>query len=358
MRQNGRLEASKAVWHSYLIWITFAAGCVLSLLRQHILPARFLYDSDRLSQFIQYPGLIARDGSYRATAFIWRMFADGGSPALVGLLTYLLFAGLLFFLVWPSAAAQARLFIVVLYCFTLPIGAVFISGYSKEVVVVVVVSLVMLSPRNLCGDGFGVVVLLTYGLLVRQYWLIAVGAYLLLRILWGLKAQAWSAFVAMFGSTVVLVIVFPSVAGQSISYYRQSILEDITVMPESAITPLLAGKSFLAELVNTWSTFLFLQMPIPLLIGGMVQIAGALVIAMLWGNYWAAVHYLARTGRLRTDRTSARCAALCLASVTAFSVFEPDYGSYLRHLAPLTPMIVYLLHRKEIARDTKSPARD
>jgi hypothetical protein len=40
------------------------------------------------------------------------------------------------------------------------------------------------------------------------------------------------------------------------------------------------------------------------------------------------------------DDWALRCALLVLAFLTTQSYFEPDYGSYLKHLAPVLPLLV------------------
>jgi 4-amino-4-deoxy-L-arabinose transferase-like glycosyltransferase len=80
------------------------------------------------------------------------------------------------------------------------------------------------------------------------------------------------------------------------------------------------------------------------------------VVAVLIAAVWIAAIACAlrRSRRAEGDRVAMRCVLLALAFVTVQGVFEPDYGSALRHLSPLIPLIAFAVGRAAVAAATPS----
>ena len=111
-------------------------------------------------------------------------------------------------------------------------------------------------------------------------------------------------------------------------------------------------------------------LPWPLVLGGSVTylvMAGVLVV--LWGLVAVSIRRLQRERAARSGRRDdtgrylsaplaersprpERAVALLLALVVVQAIFEPDYGSYVKHLSPVLPLFLTLLplRRKESVR--------
>lgn len=67
----------------------------------------------------------------------------------------------------------------------------------------------------------------------------------------------------------------------------------------------------------------------------------AVFLLVLWFMFARAVHL--SSDESRTDPRWARLVALVLSLTVVQSVFEPDYGSYVRHLTPMLPLMLAVI---------------
>lgn len=339
-----------------VVLLTLGLGAAVAFGRSDLLPRRLLFDSERIQQFVISPGLLARDGSYSSTAALWRVFTDGGSVRLVGLVTFAVFALVTFSIAGTGAAERIGPVSLALIVLTLVLGAVFIAGYTKEFFVALVVFVVIRAPRGWQGEVIGVGALVLYGTFVRQYWLLIAVAYVALRLAAGVARPVRIYLVAAVTGLLVASVVFPLVLGVPLYSFRDAILTDITVTPDSAIAGLFANGSAVGDVLNPLIIWVQLQFPVHLLVGSAVQMFGTAAIIALWSGFWFAMWRMDRA-RFSLRGREGRCAALVFSCLLALSLFEPDFGSYLRHLAPMAPAVLCMVLRGGELRVPNRPAR-
>lgn len=324
-----------------VVLIALGLGAVIAFGRSELLPQRLLFDSERIQQFVISPGLLARDGSYRSTATLWRLFTDGGSVRIVGLVTFAVFAAITFS-VAGTRTARVGLLSLGLIVLSLLLGAVFVAGYTKEFFVAMVVLAVVRAPRGWQGEVLGVAALVAYGSFVRQYWLLIAAAYLALRVASSVARPVRTYLIAAVAGLLVASVLFPLVLGFPLYSIRDTILTDITATPDSAIAGLFANGTAIGDVANPLIIWIQLQFPVHLLVGSAVQVFGTVAIIALWAGFWVALWQLDRA-RFSLRGREGRCAALIFSCLLALSLFEPDFGSYLRHLAPMAPAVLCLV---------------
>lgn len=339
-----------------VVLLTLGLGAALAFGRSELLPQRLLFDSERIQQFVISPGLLARDGSYSSTAALWRVFTDGGSVRLVGLVTFAVFAFVTFSIAGTGAVPRIGPVSMALIVLTLVLGAVFIAGYTKEFFVALVVFVVIRAPRGWQGEVIGVGTLVLYGTFVRQYWLLIAVAYVALRLAAGVTRPVRTYLVAAVTGLLVASVVFPLALGVPLYSFRDAILTDITVTPDSAIAGLFANGSAVGDVLNPLIIWAQLQFPVHLLVGSAVQMFGTVAIIALWSGFWFAMWRMDRA-RFSLRGREGRCAALVFSCLMALSLFEPDFGSYLRHLAPMAPAVLCMVLRGGELRVPNRPAR-
>jgi hypothetical protein len=106
------------------------------------------------------------------------------------------------------------------------------------------------------------------------------------------------------------------------------------------------GLGVFGDVLENLALCVQLIVPIPLLAqGSLLYVFYAVAIFALWASFaWSTGHGPLRVfdGRpaLRSDVHVVRAALFVVAVVVTFSFFEPDYGSYLRHLTPMLPLII------------------
>jgi hypothetical protein len=326
-------------------WILWAAilvlGAVFTALIPLILPARFFYDSAHIAKIAQ-DGLAAGQGdrSFIAVGELYNILRLQDSPQLVAVVSFLALAGahtsVLFTALRERAASATTMALLTV---SLGLTSVYLTTYSKDAVVLMVAGAVLLSIGHRAGDLLIVGATVLYALCFRDYWFIVALAYVAIRV-----ADRWVRrpllLLAPLALVVVIALGYSVMTGGSITSIRDLANALRTNSPDAhTLIP------HYLDLVEPWNgmlnsalTVLLLVLPVPLvLLGGAYYVAIALLLFTLWAS--VAFGWLRRPAG-RAGVIGSRALALILAFLTAQAMFEPDYGSALRHLAPLLPVLV------------------
>jgi hypothetical protein len=233
-----------------------------------------------------------------------------------------------------------------LFCFCGIEAAIYLAQYSKESLVLLVVLALVVMPRPVWGDILFMVMACGYAVMIRNYWFLIAVAYAAFRLLlrsrnpYRIPIFVVIAMVCMaFGTAVALGVnlnSFREVVSQTNSLYAQTAIQDYI-----PVTGPLGGAS------NALCTLLLLLVPIPLAVtGSPVYLAFAGAMAILWITLLTVVRRGMRNGWFVFDVRLARAVSLLLAMVTVLAVFEPDYGSYIKHLTPVLPLFFFVLRAR------------
>jgi hypothetical protein len=120
----------------------------------------------------------------------------------------------------------------------------------------------------------------------------------------------------------------------------------------SLISPFVSMPEPLGGIVNVMLTLVSLVFPWPLVsLGGLYYLFLTVVFVLIWISFGLSVRErnasrIPSASRFRFDRA----VALVMAFLSTQALFEPDYGSALRHLTPLLPLIVYVVWQATAAR--------
>ncbi|MHA7987749.1 hypothetical protein ACX9R5_18305 [Rathayibacter sp. CAU 1779] len=329
----------------YLIAVFAVAGYVIVGLRQSILPAKFSFDGDRIHSITLGTGSSLGDKAFGNVAWVYAQLDLGSHPLLAGMLGYTAFL-LILLGVWVRVRRnEPSVFTIFVACVALVFGAVYLGYYSKDVLVLPIVAAVLFLPRHLGADAVIIAMMLGYAASFRSYWLLVALLYAAFRVL-GIHKKSLRFIVT---SIVVAVIVFGLaiyvIYGTDPDIYRSSVNDGRTFDPnaQSMITPILTFAEPLSGLINNVLTAFFMLVPIPLLLsgGGLYYLAITVVVTMIWASTYTG---LARMRRVDAPTPSeslfisgARAAAILLAFLCVQALFEPDYGSAVRHVTPLLP---------------------
>ena len=167
-----------------------------------------------------------------------------------------------------------------------------------------------------------------------------------------------------------LQVVFNLFLGEALSFSRVAINDlraDINISVGSLIVDFLPDQVGL-QWLNAFLVFLSLLFPWPLILGGShVYLVMAVVLGLLWSLVaWSIVQIQRERAAVRRGRPAQsvrgglrggvlrappserrprpeRAAALLLALVMVQAIFEPDYGSYVKHIVPALPLFIALL---------------
>jgi hypothetical protein len=348
-----------------ILAITFAGvACTLSLVARRFLPERFLLDDYHIKLAVESPMAgEEKSQSFRNVAAVYRVLGLGYDPAIDALLTMVVFALAVFAAArWAELARFGVVGVSVLaICFLCAV--VYLAQYSKESIPILLVLLLMTMPRHIGAELCFVAAAIGYGALFRQYWFFVAGFYIVWRfLLTKTRNPIWMLATA---ATLywLLELTFQNVLGKGLTAFREVVNDSrVGATVASLIVDPLAAGDWPSMVPSAVLMLLGLLVPVQLFLSGNAfhMLSGAM-IAFLWITAFtrilgakrgpragAAVDLHTRT-KMESNRSlrATRAAALLLAVVLVQAIFEPDFGSYLKHLTPLLPLFLTLVPLRE-----------
>ncbi len=325
----------------------FAIAFVLA--GQNLLPDHYSFDEVKIQGVAQGTQSYAHDPSFQRVGEIYRYVGLADRPLLAGLLGFVAFAvALSVGSQFTALGDRFSLYLVMLMCGCVILGAVYLGRFSKDIFVLLVVVYPLLATRRHMAKGEVAVMaaLMAYAAIFRTYWWMVVAVYALIRvasIVFKVRPTLTSLAVMLVGFVIAAVWLFPLFLGVEVEHFREQVnLMDVRADTGSRIDPIVPGDNFVADVANLLLVEVNLQFPVVLAIGGgLLYVGVAGFLTALWVGFYRAA--LTTSGRRGVEPGFDRAVALCLAFVLVQGIFEPDYGSAVRHLAPLLPLLLYVV---------------
>lgn len=337
-------------------------ACTVSLFARRILPERFLLDDYHIKYAINSPMADEeKSQSFRNIAAFYRNLGLGYDPAIDAFVTLAVFAVTVF-----AAARWAEIerfgFIgltVLVICFLCAV--VYLAQYSKESIPLLLVLLLLVLPRHSAAEVLFVVAASGYAALFRQYWVLVVVFYVVWRVVLSKTRNPVPVLATVLLLYSLMEWVFRDVLGESLTGFREAVntsRDGVAVSSLIVDPPIENGFSMVPSAVLL---LLGLLIPVQLFLSGSVfHLLSGAMIAFLWMVMVTGVFGRTRGEGLGADfNTDARApfasdrairrtraASLLLAVVLVQAIFEPDFGSYLKHLTPLLPLFLTLVPLK------------
>lgn len=327
-----------------VMMLSSVAGFFLVLFRKEVLPPRFFSDGEHIRQIAlgQVSGFA--DKSYESVAALYRLLLLGSNDTFAALVGFLAYIAVILLVRRRLRVSPTNIFATVLLATSIILAAAFLGYYSKDVFVLPIVALVLMSSVRRKMDIAIVGAMVLYGVFFRNYWLVIAVLYLAFAILLKAKHRLRLVIAAVITSIVLVSFSLPLLLGVPPDYFRTSVNIGRADGVDAAtlIHPFVFLPGPLGGVANNLLTFAALMFPWPLAqLGGAYYAALALMIAAFWGRFWVSLRAMAKDSNYDSDATVIRCFALVLAFIVTQSLFEPDYGSSLRHLTPIMPCMVY-----------------
>lgn len=312
-------------------------GLLVVLARHRLLPAKFFYDSLHIQQIAISGRDPYDDHSFENAAYLFRILGLQHNELLAGLLSFAVAACA----VWTAihlAGYRMTLPAALASAVALGLAGVYLGTYSKDVFVLPVVFVVLLATPTLRGWLWIALGLLAYAHLFRSYW------YIVLALVLGFAFAArflGRRRTVLLGPVVALVLIGlgtwlvlhagADFARVQVNAGRQGSVDAATLIPQY----LHIAQPF-SGILDVLMVLVTIVLPIPLLLKATPYYIGAgLVLALAW-----AVFFTRLLGRRTLSVWSSRAGIVVLALLTTQSLFEPDYGSVVRHLTPLLALVV------------------
>ena len=334
------------MWHDLVFLYAAITGLFIVVFRDSILPPRFFGDGQAIKRIALGSQNGFGDQSYVSVAMIYRTLGLSTNDTLAALFGFAASLACVILVRYKLRASLPNWSTTVLLAATILLSAVFLGYYSKDVFVLPATFLILLSSGKRRGDSLLIGWMITYGLLFRNYWLLVAMLFLAFLALARTRKPIRNVILGSVVGILVASIAIALVFNVSPDYFRSMVnagrLEGIDsatlIKPFFVSLPEPLGGS-----LNNLLTLVTLMLPLPLAgLGGAYYIGLAAMITTIWTMFWLSFKTSVKRETLRANPTLLRSFALVLAFLVTQSLFEPDYGSYLRHLTPLLPCTLYL----------------
>lgn len=341
-RRASHLQSENSL-RDIVIVIAVNAGLILVLLRERILPDRFLGDETTIQQLAQQLWETPGDPSYDRVADIYRFLMLADYPLAAGLLGFLV-SLVPYAIALHKYRSQITMAPLVLVATGIILSSVYMGTYSKEMFVVPVIVLVLLLDgrrRNLLVVS-GAMCL--YAMFFREYWYMSAILFMVISLLPSRFVAAPVSMLVSLASVFLGSILFSIVFSIPADHYRTAVnLYRVSYGDvNSLIQRYVQVPEPMGGAVNNALSFVFLQFPFPLALKfSAYYLALFLFFCLLWVSFYLKTRssVLQAMSRLDSDYVQ-RVAALILSFAITQSFFEPDYGSALKHLTPLMPLFL------------------
>lgn len=342
----------------HLLTVALAgAACTFSLFAWSVLPERFLMDNDHIAWVMNGPVEFPEDsGSFQNVGMLYTALGLNDKPALTGLLTLMLFTVTVFSAAHWSDIARFGWIGAGVLLISFACASVYLAQYSKECMPLMLVLLLMVMPRHLVSELVFIVLAILYAIWFRPYWAIIAALYVGWRYWLRKERRVTTSVLVVILVYAVLQLIFAIFVGTSLTATRTAVNdsrmnEDVGSLISDPLpsTPLLMVPNALLLLLS-------LIVPVPLLLKQSVfHLISGLMIAFIWiasltqifGTRQKAVRGLGSSPLTSVAAgrclRAARASALLISVVCVQAIFEPDFGSYLKHLTPLMPLFIALV---------------
>ena len=326
--------------------VIFGCGGALACapLMRSVLPDRFLFDDGHVQAVIDNPGLAPEDPSFHVLAGFYRMLGIATSPSMASTLAvFLLIICVLLavrFSDWSHLGYVGAGMLVV----TLGLGLVCLAQYTKELFSLLVTVTVLIALKLRGGWLRSILIIgapLTYGLLVRPYWLIIAAFIPAVYLTTRRVKHPLPILICIVLAYIGLALAFQMVRGEQLGATRDyvNLGRQDTAVATLISTPDL-GPSLAAGVLAILVVAGQLIVPIPLFAMGdpYYVIAGVVIFGL-----WAIVGCALFSGRGRSDARTGWILSVLVSLFIVLVIFEPDYGSYIKHLTPFLPLFLALV---------------
>jgi hypothetical protein len=339
-------------------WVAVAcSGIFITMFGQEFLPAKFSLDSEIVNYYLNSPGLwtgMSYD-SYLNTSRVWSLVLAAVPQAVAMPLYYCVLALLAVRLLDAFEVRQARYHLLAgawVAC-----SALFMTFPNKETIALPVALWLCVAGSRL-GQILATLVFLLYTAFFRQYWAICFFYFacglLALRLHVANRGRlALCLLLVAYAAPFALASAFDV---EPLTEARMSVNVERVDSPDarSAFNNTFENTGFATDLANATLAWPYMNLPVALLgrTSPHYVFFAAFQLCSLWFFVAGCAAFLRDARRLgRTGSVYSRCTAFVVAYSLTQAIFEPDFGSFLRHeVVFMIPMLIVVFYRAHAAR--------
>lgn len=348
-------RSRNAAGASVFLLLFTAAAVLFVVLDRPFLPENYAYDEQKIQAIARGDITVTNDQSFQRVGDIYAALGLAERPILAALLGFFLFIVVMVIAFRNGRLARISPGDVTVCAGIFALAAIYLGHYSKDVFVLPVVLLVIVGIDRV-GKGMDLTALagiLVYAYFMRSYWFVVAGFFLMFRWTLGRRRPVLYSLVAAVLGLLILAVLFDGTLGISLDSYRIRVNDGRSGSVYAAnteIVQLFSSSSPVLAVVNCLFVLLTFFVPYPLLLSGKMQhVVASVFLAFLWIRLLFALAYARRAGEGRPiPEGLGRGLAVVIAVLVTQSIFEPDYGSFIRHLTPLMPLVAAIILQCQI----------
>lgn len=334
--------------------ILFISACFsvmllfFSLNKFDILSAKFF--SDHAS--ILKAGLTATEWSttgFLNTGLLYQKLGLIDSVTNTVLFSFIVCLGSFAYLLFKAPVLDSSA--LILLCLFMVFSSVFLQMYSKDFFVLfLIMFMVIFGLQKKLGFTLFVMFGFLYAFYFRNYWFLIFLVYLgfvFIFLFLKISATRFKVFLCAFAFILILSLAFEIVLDVGLSHYRHiiNVSRIGTEASTSLIMPFIPLGNFFLEWINGLITLFMLVLPLPLLaLGGFQHILSFIAIGFISVTFYRDMKFAI------SDYGGKHAVFFVISFVLVQATFEPDYGSFLRHLIPILPLVVIVHYKALILR--------
>lgn len=322
------------------IWVPLCFA--FASINQTFLPEKYFADSNYIKELAVVATGPSTD-SFVTTAWIYRALGAFDYPTITRLVTLALFFAIVFCCARWLDISRFGVLELVLFCFCAVEAAIYLAQFSKESIVVLIVLALVVMPRGIVGDVLFLALACGYAYLIRNYWFLVAVLYLAFRLL--LRSKKPSR-IPIFVVVALLCLAFGSdlIFGLNLNSAREVVAQTNSLYANTVIQDYITVTGPLGGAANALCTLILLVVPLPLFVtSDPVYLTFSGLITVLWLNLFFVVHKGMCKSWFAFDAMLSRGVSLLVAMLIVQAIFEPDYGSYIKHLTPFLPLFFFVL---------------
>ncbi len=345
-KEKDYIQLLETVIYFFLFYII---GVLEVFIFQKILPPKYYYDANTIKKFVALTTQIIPFNSYNNIAFFYKVSGFNQNSNLLNAGFYTFTIGYIFTLI---AINLSKIYINKIFLFTIfmwiTLLSLYLGQFSKEVSVVVLSTILLFFAKNKEKSFLFVALVLIslYAYYFRIYWFIILYLIFIFYISEKLKGVAKYLFIlgALFIPFIIsnYILQFPLTGARtSVNFGRINSLDAQTII----LNPL-PNNIWLLDFLN--SLIIFISFIIPITILMKLKFKYIISTLFIWINFYILLKsiQLFKTYKFLIPKQTLRRLKFSIYFIIAFtmtqSIFEPDYGSFLKHQVGISPIYVFL----------------
>lgn len=340
-------------WQYIFVMLGTLLSILVALLAPSILGDEFRNDVVTILKVGNTPAdqRAGDEGSFAVIADFYRFLGMLQHPTLAAIFGVVLGSIVLSIALWRAGGLKLNLWTMGIFAGCFILNGVFLGQLTKEVIIAMLVGFVLALPRGRWYEVAICAAILLVGVGFRNYWALLLVVYAVVRLIppKGIEvrgrhlgyANPWVFLGLLAIASIGMSLAIAVFTGDGGDHFRTAVNQwrKDDGSTASLISPYVQIWAPMDGIVNNLITTMFLVVPLPLLILlKPYYVASALLLLLLWSCFFVGYSKLRSSDQVWANRALAMMAGFLIVQ----GVFEPDYGSALRHLVPLVPMLFLL----------------